>query len=141
MAIPNGTGLSAYQPLRMASLHQHLWAEPRSFDGQDEDHNPRTMDGDSQAMYCSPFLRGSRRQEAQGNASAASEIDTDVNSPAFDRYHTAIRPMTLSRVVTATWLTMLRAKDEFQHYEKLWLAMTDYEKVIKAGHEPKLLHD
>lgn len=80
MARANGTGIQPHNLVRMAGMHQHLWTEPRSFDGQDEDHNPRTMDGSRQAMYCSPLFRGSRRPEAQGNSPEASAVDTDADS-------------------------------------------------------------
>lgn len=83
MARGNGSSISAYPVVRMAQLHQHIWTEPRAFDGQDEDHNPPAMDGNSKALYCSPRLCGSRRPEAQGNASAADEIDSDADSPSW----------------------------------------------------------
>jgi hypothetical protein len=57
----------------------------------------------------------------------------------FDAHHSAIRPMTLSRVVTAVWFEMLRAKEEYDHWDRLWLALTDYEKAVKQSAEPKLL--
>lgn len=79
MATTNGREISVYPMVRMAELHQHIWAEPRAFDGQDEDHNPRTMDGDREAMYCSPLFRGPRRHEAQRNASATVSIDSDAD--------------------------------------------------------------
>lgn len=80
MAIGNGSSIQPHNLVRMAELQKYFWTEPRSFDGQDEDHNPRTMDGDRQAMYCSPLFRGSRRPEAQGNASAAVSADSDSDS-------------------------------------------------------------
>ena len=79
MAIGDGTGVHPHNLVRMAELQKYFWTEPRSFDGQDEDHNPRAMDGDSQAMYCSPLLRGSRRPEAQGNAPETVSVDSDVD--------------------------------------------------------------
>lgn len=146
MAIGNGTGIQPYNLVRMAELSKHFWTSPRSFDGQDEDHYPRTMDGDRQALYCSPLLRGSRRQEAQGNAPATVSVDTNSNSPSFDPYHTPIRPMTLSRVVTSSFLRMLfwkgvveMATQEFRHYERVWDGLEDYEKAVKQNAEPKLL--
>lgn len=74
-------------------------------------------------------------------------IDRDAFSEsAFDPYHTPIRPMTLSRVVSAAFLNFIwwkhiadYATEQTKHYDKVLRGLEDYEKAVKQNAEPKLL--
>lgn len=145
MASGNGTGIQPHNLVRMAELHQHIWAEPRSFNGENEDHHPRGLDGDSQAVYCSPLFRRPRRQEAQGNASAAGPTD-----PRLDRETLWVisreSDQSLSRVLTALWTRFLfwkhiadYATEQMNHYDDTWNRLEEFNDAVKQKAEPRLL--
>lgn len=121
---------------------QYVRTEPRPFTKKAAHRFAGEDAGCGQAVQLPPSLLRVRRPETQGDS------PKDVPADSFDRHHSKIRPMTLSRVVTSSFLRMLfwkgvveMATQEFLHYERVWDGLEEFEDAVKQNAEPRLLTD
>jgi hypothetical protein len=136
MAEANDSTVRTHQPLRMASMHQHLWSEPRPQLEENEDHNGNAVDGNSETLRIPSPLRGVRGPEAQGNASPDVSADTDP-----DRYEVKGRPMTCDRVANAIFLKAIIANKALATpLENYYRESLEFYEDIAGLNEPGRFH-
>jgi hypothetical protein len=120
------TGVRSYGHYTMRGLQRNLRPIVCSFTETEIYHIDARTWGSGPALPEVPRDGGTQRTRA----------DVPNN---YDAHHSAIRPMTLARVVTAMWFKMLDAEAEAKHYLDLWERLTAMEKLVEQGVEPKLL--
>jgi hypothetical protein len=136
MAEANDSTVRTHQPLRMASMHQHLWSEPRPQLEENEDHDGNAVDGGSETVRLPSPLRGVRGQDAQGDASADVPADTDA-----DRYEVKGRPMTCDRVANAIFLRAIIANRALAYpLEMYYREALEFYEDIAGLNEPGNFH-